>query len=467
MAETLQPLLQDTASRRCFLENKGSFRCPRDNKLRFLRLTESVLEHTDSAGLPLLLHLADVIGAKARPAQAKHGCAEGEIHQLEVFAYIRGSKGCATSGACGSTTRNAAHQIWLASDAGIAAKWATAINDRLKVDRQSSDGSIEGARVVGPGRRLLVLINPASGQGRSRSAWDDTLQPMLEQAMSKITLIVSSRPGELANVVTEAGIISGGQGQGVGSDATDGGERGGEPRLGSLDDFDGIVTVGGDGTLHEVLQGIYARPDCAKQLSRLSLGVVPAGSGNGLAKTVSEESGESFGVMCASFLAARGRTKQLDLLPTECGDKKYLACLNVGWGMISDVDIESEAYRWIGSLRFTVGTVVRITNLRHYRGRITFLEELPSAEKPVAASTILTDEAPFSMPTLAESIDSTGSASEGWTSVEGDFVLACVAQAKYISHDMPMAPASRLGDGLMDLFFVKKGASRIAMIKGA
>lgn len=70
--------------------------------------------------------------------------------------------------------------------------------------------------------------------------------------MSKITLIVSSRPGELANVVTEAGIISGGQGQGVGSDATDGGERGGEPRLGSLDDFDGIVTVGGDGTLHEV-----------------------------------------------------------------------------------------------------------------------------------------------------------------------------------------------------------------------
>lgn len=38
-------------------------------------------------------------------------------------------------------------------------------------------------------------------------------------------------------------------------------------------------------------------------------------------------------------------------------------------------------------------------------------------------------------------------------------------QAKYISHDMPMAPASRLGDGLMDLFFVKKGAGRIAMIK--
>lgn len=38
-------------------------------------------------------------------------------------------------------------------------------------------------------------------------------------------------------------------------------------------------------------------------------------------------------------------------------------------------------------------------------------------------------------------------------------------QASHIAHDMPMAPHSRLGDGLIDLFFIKKGASRIAMIQ--
>ena len=38
-------------------------------------------------------------------------------------------------------------------------------------------------------------------------------------------------------------------------------------------------------------------------------------------------------------------------------------------------------------------------------------------------------------------------------------------QASYIAHDMPMAPHSRLGDGLIDLFFIKKGASRLAMIQ--
>ena len=78
---------------------------------------------------------------------------------------------------------------------------------------------------------------------------------MLEQAMSEITLVMSSRPGELAEVVTEAGSSGGGRGESVApgsTDATAGGGRGGKPRLGSLDDYDGIVTVGGDGTLHEV-----------------------------------------------------------------------------------------------------------------------------------------------------------------------------------------------------------------------
>lgn len=49
---------------------------------------------------------------------------------------------------------------------------------------------------------------------------------------------------------------------------------------------------------------------------------------------MSVESGEEYGAMSASFLAARGHTKAMDLLPTESGDKKYLAFLNVGWGMI-------------------------------------------------------------------------------------------------------------------------------------
>lgn len=238
--------------------------------------------------------------------------------------------------------------------------------------------------------------------------------------------------------------------------------------VGSLDNFDGIVVVGGDGTLFEILQGIYAREDCERQLSRLALGVVPTGTGNGLAKTISEESGEVFGAVAASFLAAKGCTAKMDLLHTEAGDKKYLAFLNVGWGMVSDVDIESEAYRWLGSLRFTVGTVFRIIGLRHYRGRISFLPACLDADGSPAASAHSAPSGAFRMPLLSEAVSENGVEGVGgneWITVEGEFVLGDIARVKYISHDMPMAPASRLDDGLMDLFFVRRGAGRMSITK--
>lgn len=54
---------------------------------------------------------------------------------------------------------------------------------------------------------------------------------------------------------------------------------------------------------------------------------------------ISEESGEVFGAVAASFLAAKGCTAKMDLLHTEAGDKKYLAFLNVGWGMVRRVPL--------------------------------------------------------------------------------------------------------------------------------
>ncbi|CAN0005206.1 unnamed protein product [Choristocarpus tenellus] len=70
----------------------------------------------------------------------------------------------------------------------------------------------------------------------------------------------------------------------------------------------------------------------------------------------------------------------MDMIPTQTKNGQYLGFLNLGWGMISDVDFESEAYRWMGSLRFTVGAIVRILFMRHYAGRVSFLpvmEKLP------------------------------------------------------------------------------------------
>ncbi|XP_075162996.1 sphingosine kinase 2-like [Haematobia irritans] len=47
--------------------------------------------------------------------------------------------------------------------------------------------------------------------------------------------------------------------------------------------------------------------------------------------------------------------------------------LSVGWGLISDIDIESERLRPLGYRRFTIWTLHRLIKLRTYKGRISYL----------------------------------------------------------------------------------------------
>lgn len=53
--------------------------------------------------------------------------------------------------------------------------------------------------------------------------------------------------------------------------------------------------------------------------------------------------------------------------------RRLFSFLSVAWGFVSDVDIESERYRGLGSARFTLGTLVRIASLRSYKGRLSYL----------------------------------------------------------------------------------------------
>ena len=46
----------------------------------------------------------------------------------------------------------------------------------------------------------------------------------------------------------------------------------------------------------------------------------------------------------------------------------------MGFGIIADVDIESERLRGLGELRFTLWGLHRIRRLRKYRARLSYLE---------------------------------------------------------------------------------------------
>lgn len=126
-----------------------------------------------------------------------------------------------------------------------------------------------------------------------------------------------------------------------------------------LRQYHAIVTVSGDGLLHEVVNGLMERSDWQRALSLL-LAAIPAGSGNGLARSVG-----TVDPVTTAFEILKGRRRKLDLMHVVQAKASAYAFLSVTWALIADIDLESEGYRWMGEPRFTVAALVRTPPATH------------------------------------------------------------------------------------------------------
>ena len=115
-----------------------------------------------------------------------------------------------------------------------------------------------------PGK-YFVLINPQSGKGQAQTIWKNVAQIMLEkEAGIEVVIHHTKYPGHAVEIMRDEKYLS---------------------------LYDAVICLGGDGVLHEVLQGCQARPDFAKLLQTMRLGVLGCGTGNGLAKSITFASG--------------------------------------------------------------------------------------------------------------------------------------------------------------------------------
>jgi sphingosine kinase len=143
-------------------------------------------------------------------------------------------------------------------------------------------------------RKILVLVNPFSGQGLAARSWE-VAQPILERAHVELTVVMTQRAGHAYDMVNQ------------------------ELKPG---DYDGIATVSGDGLIHEVVNGLYRRSDYIQMMTSMALGFIPGGSANGLVKAVLDYSGEEYSIENAAFLVAKGRTTRMDLTEIEAEYEK-------------------------------------------------------------------------------------------------------------------------------------------------
>ncbi|XP_058124883.1 sphingosine kinase 1-like [Anopheles ziemanni] len=202
-------------------------------------------------------------------------------------------------------------------------------------------------------RKMLVILNPKSGSGKAREMFQQRVAPILAEAEIPYDLHITKKCNWAREFV----------------------------RLRDVYLWRGILVVGGDGIFFEVLNGLFEREDWQTAIDELPIGIIPCGSGNGLAKTVSflyEEPFETKPVLASALMVVKGRHSMLDVVRVETRSNIMFSFLSVGWGLISDIDIESERLRAIGGQRFTVWSVHRLISLRTYRGTVSYLPALVS-----------------------------------------------------------------------------------------
>lgn len=259
-------------------------------------------------------------------------------------------------------------------------------------------------------RHLQIVINPNSGQRKAVKIFA-RVRSLFDRANLSYAVTETSSAQDTKNLVRNL----------------------------NLEKIDGLVIVGGDGTIHDAIASLMSRSD-SKTAIELPIGVIPGGTGNGLCKSLLESAGESYNPLNAAFIIAKGRQKSFDLAWVVQNDKQYYSFLSLAWGLVSDIDIESEIIRFFGALRFYLYALFLMCIKRTYKGRFSFVSH-PNCKH---------FQEQYHM---------------DWQVIEDDFLFVWAVNTPWAAYDMNVTPYARLNDGAIDVLVMRQGTPRLEILK--
>ena len=220
---------------------------------------------------------------------------------------------------------------------------------------------------------LFFIINPAAGRGRSVRVMDKLCTYLNKQEIAYDTAF-SMRPGHTVKIARNAAA------------------RG----------YDAIVSVGGDGTLRETLEGIQGF-DCA-------LGVIPAGTGNDFIKSL----GIPKDPLAALKVILHGKRRTIDA--GQINKRMFINVATLGFDAeVADAARKIPVLR--GLLSYLAATLITLFRLK--RRKVTIEHE------------------------------------DG-TATHHDILLIAVCNGQYYGGGFHVAPPARLDDGLFDVVLAEK-----------
>lgn len=228
-----------------------------------------------------------------------------------------------------------------------------------------------------------------------------------------------------------------------------------------LSEIDGLVIIGGDGTIHQIINILINRYDWQKY-HHIPLGIIPGGTSNGLSKSILELAGQDYDLINATLLIIRGKYQPLDIVKIQqyCNDNRKhknhnhqisYSFLSISWGLISDVDIESDHLRFLGTLKTDIYALFKVLTLNSYQGKIFLLN--PINKKSLKSDDLLNITTNYSQ--------LYNLSSENWQKmITEDFILLWVINPRWAAYNLKTAPDAEISDGKIDVLIVKKGVTK-------
>uniref|UniRef100_A0A0D3GSF6 DAGKc domain-containing protein n=2 Tax=Oryza TaxID=4527 RepID=A0A0D3GSF6_9ORYZ len=263
---------------------------------------------------------------------------------------------------------------------------------------------------LGRPKRLFIIVNPYGGKRGGRKIFQTEVLPLIEAAGILYTMQETKHRLHAQEIAHSL----------------------------DLRKYDGIVCVSGDGVLVEVVNGLLQREDWNTAI-KIPLGIIPA-----------------------------GHKRPLDVTSVVQGKTRFFSVLMLTWGLVADIDIESEKYRWMGSARLDFYSLLRVVSLRRYNGRVLFVpapgyeglgdlvEQISSCKSNGASTGVQEDRSnDFNDETCAYAGPSIDEADHEWRSLDGPFVSVWVSGVPFASENVMTAPEAKFGDGYLDVAIIK------------
>jgi YegS/Rv2252/BmrU family lipid kinase len=230
---------------------------------------------------------------------------------------------------------------------------------------------------------IAAVFNPTAGRGRARQVWPE-LARQLNEAGIEVHTIETTRPGEEEQITVD--LYNQGQRR--------------------------FLSVGGDGTLHNIVKVLGG--------TEATLGIIPAGSGNDMSRTLGIEPGRPETALRSII---DNRVKRIDL--GKANGSWFINAAGCGF----DAEVAQAANTW---------------GKKYFHGKVGYI------------AAVLTSFVSFPKQELHITLDGRPIEHRGW--------LAAVCNGQWFGGGMHIAPNAQPDDGLFDLVIVGD-ISRIGLLQ--